>query len=127
MAYKDFTGMSVWRKAFYLLKKVYKLTQKYPESERFCLIADMRRAANSVTNNISEGFGRYESYDKTRFYKIARGSCYEIINQSLASGAFRYMSETDKNELVNGYKEVISELDSMIKTIESNPRQRFKP
>jgi len=83
----------------------------------------MRRAANSVTNNISEGFGRYERLDKTRFYKISRGSCYELINQSMASQALGFLSDKDKNGLINGYRDVISGLDSMIKTIETSPKK----
>jgi len=83
----------------------------------------MRRAANSITNNIAEGFGRYERLDKTRFYKISRGSCYELINQSLVSGALGFMPEIDKSELIKGYRDVISELDSMIKSIETAQRK----
>jgi len=124
MAYKDFTEMSVWRKAFKLLLLVYKLTRKFPSDEKFCLISDMRRAAHSVTNNTSEGFGRYEPFDKTRFYKIARGSCYEIINQSMASEALDYITKYEMNQLTTGYRNVISELDPMIKSIESNRNNR---
>ena len=58
MAYKDFTEMPVWQKAFALLLKVYEFTKTYPTEEKYGLVSDMRRAANSVTNNISEGFGR---------------------------------------------------------------------
>ncbi|MFO7852440.1 MAG: four helix bundle protein [Bacteroidota bacterium] len=123
MAYKDFTEMPVWKKAFYLLLLVYRLTKKYPAEEKFFLVSDMRRAAHSVTNNTAEGFGRYESFDKTRFYKIARGSCYELINQSLASRALDYITSHEKDELVNGYRDVISELDSMIKTIETTKKE----
>jgi four helix bundle protein len=82
----------------------------------------MRRAAHSVTNNTAEGFGRYEPFDKTRFYKIARGSCYEIINQSLASEAFDYITNREKTKLVSGYRDVISELDPMIKSIETRKK-----
>ncbi len=74
MAYKDFTDMPalwnnycktiiashftgpVWQKAFKLLLKVYEVTKAYPKEEKYGLVSDMRRAANSVTNNISEGF-----------------------------------------------------------------------
>lgn len=73
MGYKDFTEMTVWQKAFKLLLKVYEVTKTYPPEEKYTLVSDMRRAANSVTNNISEGFGRYGKLDKTRFYKISRG------------------------------------------------------
>ena len=95
MAYKDFTDMPVWQKAFKLLLKVYEVTKAYPKEEKYGLVSDMRRASNSVTNNISEGFGRYEKLDKTRFYKISRGSCYELINQSLASQTLGFIREEE--------------------------------
>ena len=123
MSYKDFTDMPVWHKAFNLVLKVYEVTKNFPVEERYGLISDMRRAANSVTNNISEGFGRFERLDKTRFYKISRGSCYELINQSLVSNALGFISDTDKSELTRGYSDVISELDSMIKSIETIQRK----
>ena len=123
MAYKDFTEMPVWHKAFVLLLKIYEVTKTYPTEEKYGLVSDMRRAANSVTNNISEGFGRYERLDKTRFYKISRGSCYELINQSMASQALGFLSDNDKNGLINGYRDVISGLDSMIKSIETSPKK----
>jgi len=123
MGYKDFTEMAVWQKAFKLLLKVYEVTKTYPAEEKYCLISDMRRTANSVTNNISEGFGRYEKLDKTRFYKISRGSCYELVNQSLASQALGFLSDKDKEELTNGYRDVIAELDPMIKSIETTLRK----
>ncbi len=115
--------MPVWQKAFKLLLKVYELTKTYPQEEKYGMVSDMRRAANSVTNNISEGFGRYEKLDKTRFYKISRGSCYELINQSLASEALGYITNNDKEELTNGYRDLIAELDPMIKSIENTSRK----
>ena len=123
MAYKDFTEMTVWQKAFSLLLKIYEVTKTYPTEEKYGLVSDMRRAANSVTNNISEGFGRYGRLDKTRFYKISRGSCYELINQSMVSQALGFISDKNKNELINGYRDVISNLDSMIKSIETSPKK----
>lgn len=115
--------MPVWKKAFELLLKVYKVTEGYPKEEKYGMVSDMRRAANSVTNNISEGFGRYERLDKTRFYKISRGSSYELINQSLASEALGFLSEVDKLKLIEGYRDIIDSLDSMIKSIETAIRK----
>ncbi len=123
MSYKDFRDMPVWQKAFELLLRIYDVTKAYPKEEKYGLVSDMRRAANSVTNNISEGFGRYEKLDKTRFYKISRGSCYELINQCLASQALGFITENDKDELINDYRDVIGELDSMIKSIETTLRK----
>jgi four helix bundle protein len=123
MAYKDFKQMSVWQKAFGLLIRIYTITKRFPNEERFGLISDMRRAANSVVHNIAEGFGRFEKKDKTRFYKISRGSCYELISQTLVASALNYITDdSEKSELEDGYKEVINELDSLIKTVEIKTR-----
>ena len=120
MAYKDFTQMSVWQKSFKLMIQAYKVTQIFPKEEKFGMVSGMRRAANSAVHNISEGFGRYEKLDKTRFYKISRGSCYELISQLLASHALDYVAKNESNSLIEGCKEVINELDSLIKSIEGN-------
>ncbi len=119
MAYKDFTEMPVWQKAFNLLIEIYRLSKSFPKEEKYGMISDIRRSANSVTHNIAEGFGRYEKRDKTRFYKISRGSAYEIISQTLVSFALNFIKIDDKENLVNGYSKVIDELDSMIKSIEN--------
>lgn len=114
--------MPVWQKALKLLIKIYKLTKNYPEEEKYGLVSDMRRAANSVTHNIAEGFGRYESRDKTRFYKISRGSSYEIISQLLVSIALNYINKSKISEMNQECKDIINELDSLIKTIESKSK-----
>lgn len=129
MSYKDFTKISVWQKSFDLLIKIYQLTKTFPKKEKFGMISDIRRAANSVVHNIAEGFGRYERKDKTRFYKISRGSSYEVISQALVSSALQYLDEKDKKEVISGYKQVIDELDSIIKSVElrDSPKPKPKP
>ena len=119
MAYKDFTQMSVWKMAFEQLTKIYKLTKLYPKEERYGMTSDIRRSANSVVHNIAEGFGRFESRDKTRFYKISRGSAFEIISQILVSHALEYINMNDKEELIKAYQIIIDELDMIIKSVES--------
>ena len=118
MAYEDFTEMPVWKLAFDLLLKIYQVTKTFPPDERFGLTSDMRRSANSIVHNIAEGFGRYEAKDKTRFYKISRGSAYELMSQIMVGHALVYMDEKTKNELLQPCRKIISDLDSLIKTLE---------
>lgn len=119
MAYQDFTEMPVWKLAFDLLLKIYKATKAFPPDERFGLTSEMRRAANSIVHNIAEGFGRYEAKDKTRFYKISRGSAYELISQILVAQALSYLADEKlADELVQSCRKIISDLNSIIKTLE---------
>ncbi len=94
MAYKEFSDMPVWQAAFSLTLDIYTITKQFPADERFGLISDMRRAANSIAHNIAEGFGRYEARDKTRFYKISRGSAYELMSPLLISHGLAYIDTT---------------------------------
>lgn len=119
MKYKDFTEFPVWKKAFELLLLGYEVTKKFPSEEKFGLVSDMRRAANSIVHNIAEGFGRYEPRDKSRFYKISRGSSYELFSQTLVSAALKYVDETTCSDIIKKCKAIIVELDAIIKTLET--------
>jgi len=118
VAYKDFTDMPVWQLAFKLTLEIYKVTKQFPSDERFGLISDMRRAANSIAHNIAEGFGRFEAKDKTRFYKISRGSAYELMSQLMVSHALNYLNEDYQNTLLQDCRNIITNLNPIIKTLE---------
>jgi len=116
--YNDFRDMSVWQKAFSLLREVYKIIRLFPPEERYALTDDLRRSGNSAVHNIAEGYGRFEAKDKTRFYKISRGSSYEAMSQILVAEAENYISSEKSEELVNKYKEVNDELSALIRSLE---------
>ncbi|MFP4023139.1 MAG: four helix bundle protein [Thiohalospira sp.] len=126
MEYDDFRNMSVWQKSVEIVVKVYEVTRTYPTEEKFGLIPDMRRAANSISHNIAEaclparqGYGRFEAKDKKRFYNISRGSCFELMSQYFVLERLRFLDNQDSNEIVAKTKEVIKELNSIIKTLET--------
>lgn len=82
----------------------------------------MRRAANSIVHNVAEWFGRFEPKDKTRFYKISRGSSYELVSQSMTGSALVYCNKKDADILNFGYREIIDELDKLINAVESREK-----
>ncbi|MEW6203455.1 MAG: four helix bundle protein [bacterium] len=92
---KDFTDLEVWKKAHEIALLIYRLTQKFPNSEKFGLISQMRRAAISVPANIAEGFYRRGKRDKANFYTIAQGSLQELRYYMILSKDLRYI---DSNE-----------------------------
>jgi four helix bundle protein len=116
--YNDFRDMSVWQKAFGLLRDVYKIARTFPPDEKFALTADLRRSANSVVHNIAEGYGRFEPRNNTRFYKISRGSAYEAISQILVAESENYTTTEIAEDLISRYKNGIEKLNTLIHTLE---------
>jgi len=60
---------------------VYSLVEAFPDSERYALGDQLRRAVVSIPSNIAEGFGRDTHKDFARFIAQARGSLYEVGTQ----------------------------------------------
>jgi four helix bundle protein len=110
--------MSVWNKSFALLREVYRIIKVFPTDEKYALTDDLRRSTNSVVHNIAEGYGRFEPRDKSRFYKISRGSAYEAISQLLVADAESYISSAKCETMIMKYKEVIDELSALILSLE---------
>lgn len=77
-SYRDLVA---WQRAMEVAEAVYLLTSTLPESERFGLASQMRRAAVSVPSNIAEGHARQSPQDFIRFLRIARGSLAELGTQ----------------------------------------------
>jgi four helix bundle protein len=76
----SFQDLQVYKAAREFRKKIYNVTRQLPESEKYNLNVQMRRAALSLTNNIAEGHGRFHYLDNIRFVLISRGSLTELID-----------------------------------------------
>ena len=60
---------------------IYKLTQNFPEIEKFVLTSQIRRSAVSIPSNIAEGFGRRLPKEFIRFLRISISSLFELQSQ----------------------------------------------
>jgi len=105
---RHFTHLITWQKSHELVLKIYEITKNFPKDELFGLISQLRRAVNSITCNIAEGYGRYHYKDKTRFYYQARGSNMEVQNLLILSHDLGYITDDDYEKLkilaYEGYK-----------------------
>jgi four helix bundle protein len=75
-----FEDLKLYQVAREFRKAMYRIARQLPETEKFGLASQMRRAAVSLTNNIAEGHGRYHYLDQIKFTLQSRGSLEELID-----------------------------------------------
>jgi len=78
-----FKDLEIWKKSKLFCSDIYSVTSKFPDSEKFGLTNQLRRASVSIPSNIAEGSSRKSNKDFARFLQITLGSAYEIETQLL--------------------------------------------
>ena len=78
---KSYKDLLIWAKGIALAKKVYQLTQTFPDAERFGLVSQMRRAAVSIPCNIAEGQARHTRKEFIQFLSHSEGPVAELETQ----------------------------------------------
>ncbi len=54
----NFRELIVWQKSVDVVIRIYEITKKFPDSERFNLVSQMQSCGTSIPSNIAEGAGR---------------------------------------------------------------------
>lgn len=101
-----------------LVHAIYVATQTFPQSERFALSDQMRRAAISVVSNIAEGFGRFSRNECRKHLRIARGSLYELETQILVASRLAYIDETAVKSLQDRLARTGKPLQGLIRYVD---------
>lgn len=111
---KSYRDLIVWNKSVALVTLIYIVLKKFPDEEKFGLVAQIKRSSVSIPSNIAEGYGRNYTKDYSRFLQIARGSLYEMQTQIEISKNLNFISETDVKEILNLALEIEKMLNSLI-------------
>ncbi|MFD2540815.1 four helix bundle protein [Lacinutrix gracilariae] len=103
-----FKDLEVWKKSRLFCSEIYSITSKFPETEKFGLTNQLRRAAVSIPSNIAEGSSRHSNKDFIRFLQMTLGSAYEIETQLLIAYDLKFINQKELDSLLKN-------LDSIIK------------
>ncbi|MDP8268035.1 MAG: four helix bundle protein [Candidatus Tenebribacter davisii] len=85
--------LDIWKLGIELVEKIYKITNSFPESERFGLISQMQRASVSYPSNIAEGAARNSIKEYIRFIYISLGSLAELETQIIIAEKLGYIND----------------------------------
>src|ERR1700704_5983408 len=87
----------IFSQAFVL--ECYKLSKHLPDSEKFGMISQIKRAALSVHLNIAEGASRKSEVERKRFYEISGSSIVEIDAALDIAKGLGYLANYDTSKL----------------------------
>ena len=102
-----FKDLEIWKKSRIFCSSVYKITSKFPESEKFGLTNQLRRASVSIPSNIAEGSSRNSNKDFSRFLQITLGSAYEIETQLLIAFDLGFIEKEESDNLLKALGTII--------------------
>ena len=111
-----YQNLVVWQKSMVLAKDTFDVTARFPKSETFGLVSQMRRCAVSIPSNIAEGYGRGTNKDLVHFLYVSLGSSNELETQLILSRDFEYLNEEESSMLIQLNEQVNKMLSSLIYT-----------
>lgn len=114
---KSFMQLNAWKAAHSVAINVYKVTDKFPDSEKYSLTQQLRRAAVSAPSNIAEGFNRNSKADKKQFYYVAVSSITEVQAQSLLAKDLGYLKDPDFTNLAEKLQTAQKIIYGLIKSV----------
>jgi four helix bundle protein len=112
----EFEKLQVYQLALDYVVIADEIAESLP-SGRGYLKTQIRKAANSITDNIAEGAGEFAHKEKVRFYRIARRSAVESASQLLVSQRLQLVTPTLLSQGLNLLRSVVAMLTSMIKSV----------
>ncbi|WP_457617998.1 four helix bundle protein [Lutibacter sp.] len=100
--------LDVWIKSIDLVESIYKISNTFPDTEKFGLTSQIRRATVSIPSNIAEGAGRKGNKEFIQFLYMALGSLTELDTQYLIAVRLNYINKDKELELlINDVKRLL--------------------
>lgn len=116
---ESFKDVVAWQRAVEMTVEIYKLTSRFPDSERFGLTNQLRRASVSVPSNIAEGYGRSTKGEYVLFLGHARGSNSEVETQLTIAKALGFGAIASHERAEQLCSEVGRLIGSMMRSLRS--------
>lgn len=102
-----FKELEIWKRSRKFCSLIYDTTSEFPDSEKFGITNQLRRASVSIPSNIAEGSSRNSNKDFSRFLQIAIGSAYEIETQLLIAYDLQFLTQKELEPIISELSEII--------------------
>jgi four helix bundle protein len=114
---RNYRELKIWQKGIQVVKMVYELTKKFPQSEVYGLSSQMQRAAVSIPSNIAEGQARQHSGEFRQFLYTALGSAAELDTQLVLAVELEYATKEVTQPIIDLLLEIRKMTYALIKKL----------
>jgi four helix bundle protein len=122
-SYKDLVA---WQQGMELVELIYEMSAKWPRSELYGLVSQVRRAAVSVVSNIAEGQGRNSRGEFVQFLGNARGSLLETETQVLVAQRLKYVDGKESQRVAEKIDRVSRLLHGLMQSLKKSEKPKTK-
>lgn len=119
----NFRDLTVYKKAFEFVMKVFEITKKFPSEEKYELTDQVRRSSRAICRAIGEGYGKRQ-YTRHFSGKMSDADMENTDTKVSLDFSLRckYLSQQEYEDLLNSSKEIGRMLNHMIENSE-----KYKP
>ena len=110
--YLKLNDIECYKMSFHLSNYVWNVVIKWDVFAKRTVGSQFVQAIDSISANISEGFGRYFKKDKIKFYRYSQGTLMESLDWNQKAKVRMLLTE-------NEYKFIFDELQKMPKSLNS--------
>jgi four helix bundle protein len=119
---QSYRDLIVWQRSMDFVVMIYESTCNFPDTEKFGLTSQLRRAAVSIPSNIAEGQGRRTAGEFLNALSIAHGSLREIETQLMLAERLKLIQSKTLESLLNQTTEIGKMLNGL-----SNSLRKKRP
>ena len=112
-----FEKLIVWQQSREFNTLIYQISNQFPVKEKYNLRSQIRRAAISISSNISEGSSRFSKKEYAHYVEIAFGSLMEVYNQSYLALDLKYISEEAMEKISDYVHNISNQLSALRRSI----------
>jgi four helix bundle protein len=119
MLAKSVDDLEVYKLAFELQQRIFRMTKTFPKEETYSLTDQVRRSSRSVGANIREAWAkrRYPAHFVSKL-SDSDGESEETIHGVLSAHDCEYIDPALRDELKMGYRHVSGMLNKMMDNAE---------
>lgn len=118
--------LEVYNLAEVFSDRIWMIVEKWDFFKKDTIGKQLVRAADSISANIAEGYGRYYYKESKQFYFYARGSVQETKSRISKCQRRNIIEEKLSSELRNEAERILTMLNAFIKFIANSQKNIYK-